>query len=253
MLLNYDFELDTFQKRSIKHLNNFKHVFVAAHTSAEIDNKLPVVLFCFSIARCEIYANSMVHLNFLDHKQKSKVHIFIKDAISKLSSEDKELNQIKCVSNMLEKGVGMHHSGLLPILKEIVEILFSKGLIKILFATETFAMGINMPTRSVVFTSIYKFDHAKKRMLTSSEYTQMSGRAGRRSSDKFGYVYIYCSDNIPDQIELTEMMMQKAVSLKSKFKVTYNMILKLLINKQINIEKMLCSSFLESYRTTQLP
>ncbi|CRG99309.1 helicase with Zn-finger motif, putative [Plasmodium relictum] len=219
----------------------------------EQDNKLPVVLFCFSRVKCETYAKCMPHLNFLNNKEKSKVHLFIKESISKLCTQDRELNQIKNLSKLLEKGIGIHHSGLLPILKEIVEILFSKGLIKVLFATETFAMGINMPTKSVVFTSIYKHDHVKKRILTSSEYTQMSGRAGRRSSDKYGYVYIFCCDNIPDQVQLTEMMMQKAVSLKSKFKVTYNMILKLLINKQINIEKMLFSSFLESCRALQIP
>ncbi|CAD2106356.1 adenosinetriphosphatase [Plasmodium vinckei petteri] len=217
------------------------------------DNKLPVVLFCFSRIKCETYAKSMPHLNFLDNKKKSKVHLFIKESASKLCDQDRDLNQIKILSKLLENGIGVHHSGLLPILKEIVEILFSKGLIKVLFATETFAMGINMPAKSVIFTSIYKHDHLKKRILTSSEYTQMSGRAGRRSSDTHGYVYIYCSDNIPDQVQLTEMMMQKAVSLKSKFKVTYNMILKLLINKQINIEKMLFSSFLESCRALQIP
>ncbi|GAB65675.1 DEAD/DEAH box helicase [Plasmodium cynomolgi strain B] len=219
----------------------------------EQDNKLPVVLFCFSRIKCETYAKSMPHLNFLDNKHKSKVHLFIKESIAKLCTQDRELNQIKILTKLLEKGIGIHHSGLLPILKEIVEILFSKGLIKILFATETFAMGINMPAKSVVFTSIYKHDQLKKRILTSSEYTQMSGRAGRRSSDKYGYVYIYCPDKIPDQVQLTEMLMQKAVSLKSKFKVTYNMILKLLINKQINIEKMLFSSFLESCRAVQIP
>ncbi|GAW80164.1 DEAD/DEAH box helicase [Plasmodium gonderi] len=219
----------------------------------EQDNKLPVVLFCFSRIKCETYAKSMPHLNFLDNKQKSKVHLFIKESIAKLCTQDRELNQIKTLTKLLEKGIGIHHSGLLPILKEIVEILFSKGLIKTLFATETFAMGINMPTKSVVFTSIYKHDQSKKRILTSSEYTQMSGRAGRRSSDKYGYVYIYCADKIPDQVQLTEMLMQKAVSLKSKFKVTYNMILKLFINKQINIEKMLFSSFLESCRAVQIP
>lgn len=219
----------------------------------EQDNKLPVVLFCFSRSKCEMYGRYMPNLNFLTSGEKSRVHIFIKESLSKLSAHDRELNQIKGLTAILERGVGIHHSGLLPILKEIVEILFSKGLIKILFATETFAMGINMPTKSVVFTSIYKHDHSKKRLLTSSEYTQMSGRAGRRSSDKFGYVYIFCCSNIPDQMQVTEMLTQKAVSLKSKFKITFNMILKLLINKQINLEQMMFSSFLESCRALQIP
>ena len=85
----------------------------------------------------------------------------------------------KCV----ERGVAFHHSGLLPALKEIVEILFSKGWIKVLFATETFAVGVNMPARTVVFTSLEKHDDRQWRTLRTDEYIQMSGRAGRRGLD----------------------------------------------------------------------
>ena len=81
---------------------------------------------------------------------------------------------------MLERGIGIHHGGLLPILKEVIEILFQEGLIKALFATETFAMGLNMPARTVVFSSAKKFDGKDTRYISSGEYIQMSGRAGRR-------------------------------------------------------------------------
>lgn len=88
----------------------------------------------------------------------------------------------------------MHHGDLLPIAKEMVEILFSEGLIKVLFATETFSTGINMPTKTVVFTSLKKHDGKELRLLNSSEYTQMSGRAGRRGIDEKGNVIIYLRD-----------------------------------------------------------
>jgi antiviral helicase SKI2 len=87
------------------------------------------------------------------------------------------------VCEMVQRGIGVHHGGLLPILKEMVEILFGRGLVKILFATETFAMGVNMPAKSVVFNSIRKHDGNQFRVLEPGEYTQMAGRAGRRGLD----------------------------------------------------------------------
>ena len=87
---------------------------------------------------------------------------------------------------MLKRGVGVHHSGLLPIVKEVVEILFQEGLIKVLFATETFSTGLNMPAKTVVFANARKFDGGNYRWLSSGEYIQMSGRAGRRGLDDRG-------------------------------------------------------------------
>ena len=99
----------------------------------------------------------------------------------------------------------MHHSGLLPIVREVVEMLFCKGLVKILFSTETFAMGVNAPARSVVFHSLRKHDGQSFRTLLSGEYTQMAGRAGRRGLDKFGIVIIACVDAIPGELELKKV------------------------------------------------
>jgi ATP-dependent RNA helicase DOB1 len=87
---------------------------------------------------------------------------------------------------IIKKGIGIHHGGLLPLLKEVVELLFQEGLLKVLFSTETFSMGLNMPARTVVFTSIKKWDGEKSRWITGGEYIQMSGRAGRRGLDKKG-------------------------------------------------------------------
>ena len=94
--------------------------------------------------------------------------------------------QVKHMCDILKRGIGIHHSGVLPILKEVVEMLFQKGLVKILFATETFAMGVNMPARTVVFDSTRKHDGTNFRDLLPGEYIQMAGRAGRRGLDTTG-------------------------------------------------------------------
>lgn len=91
---------------------------------------------------------------------------------------------------MLSRGFGVHHGGLLPILKESVEVLFSQSIVKVLVATETFAMGVNMPARSVVFNGIRKHDGRSFRDLLPGEYTQMAGRAGRRGLDRVRLFYI---------------------------------------------------------------
>jgi ATP-dependent RNA helicase DOB1 len=97
---------------------------------------------------------------------------------------------------LLKRGIGIHHSGLLPILKEVIEILFQEGLVKALFATETFAMGLNMPAKTVVFTSVRKYDGQEFRWLSSGEYIQMSGRAGRRGLDERGIVILMVDEKM---------------------------------------------------------
>jgi ATP-dependent RNA helicase DOB1 len=95
------------------------------------------------------------------------------NAIEALSEEDRKLPQVRTILPLLQRGIGIHHGGLLPIIKEVIEILFGEGLVKILFATETFAMGLNMPARTVLFSNVSKFDGTKRRFLTSGEYIQV--------------------------------------------------------------------------------
>ena len=103
----------------------------------------------------------------------------------------------------MQKGVAIHHSGMMPILREMVEMIFAKGYIKVLFATETFAVGINMPTKTVIFTAMNKFTSQGHRALLSHEYTQMAGRAGRRGLDTVGHV-IHCNNIFREQISLMQ-------------------------------------------------
>jgi ATP-dependent RNA helicase DOB1 len=100
---------------------------------------------------------------------------------------------------LLKRGIGIHHGGLLPIVKEVIELLFQEGLLKVLFTTETFSMGINMPAKTVVFTSIEKFDGEEYRTVTGGEYIQMSGRAGRRGLDDRGIAILMANKKLePD-------------------------------------------------------
>ena len=106
---------------------------------------------------------------------------------------------ITMLPNILRRGVGIHHGGLIPIVKEVIELLFQEGLLKVLFTTETFAMGINMPAKTVVFTSMEKFDGDDFRFLTGGEFIQMSGRAGRRGLDDRGYTILMANKKLePD-------------------------------------------------------
>jgi len=208
----------------------------------------------------------------------SIVQGFTLQTVARLSPNDAVLPQVMSVCEMVKRGIGVHHGGLLPILKEMVEILFSRNLIKVLFATETFAMGVNMPARSVVFNAIRKHDGAQFRVLEPGgksqfnviaicidtrrdknqhistlltppvfpEYTQMAGRAGRRGLDKVGTVIITCFGETPPPIGmLRNMLTGQSTMLRSQFRLTYNMILNLLRVEDMSVENMIKRSFSE--------
>ena len=132
---------------------------------------------------------------------------------------------------LLQKGIILRW--IPQIFREMIEHLFDKGFVKILFATETFAVGINMPTKSVIFTSMKKFDGTSERFLLSHEYTQMAGRAGRRGLDTKGYVFhlinFYERNNkLPSVTEFNQILCGKPQSLESKFSVDFNIILNII-------------------------
>ena len=162
----------------------------------------PVIVFSFSRRDCEAYALQLSKMDFNTSEEKRLVQDVFQNAIAVLNSEDKKLPQIENVLPLLKKGVGIHHSGLLPILKEIIEILFGEGLLKVLFATETFSLGLNMPARTVVFARARKFDGEHFRWLNSGEYIQMSGRAGRRGLDDRGIVMLMVDEHMDAAIGL---------------------------------------------------
>lgn len=155
---------------------------------------------------------------------------------------------------MLLRGIAVHHGGLLPILKEMIEILFTRGLVKILFATETFAMGVNAPARSVVFSNLRKHDGRTFRDLLPGEYTQMSGRAGRRGLDATGTVILLAgTDDVPEAGDLQKIILGVPTKLASQFRLTYNMILNLLRVEALKVEEMIKRSFSENRMMKSLP
>jgi superfamily II RNA helicase len=134
------------------------------------------------------------------------------------------------IYDLLCRGIAFHHSGLLPLLKEIIEVLFSKGFVKIMFCTETFAVGLNMPTKTVLFAGFRKYDEQTQgmRMLRTDEYIQMAGRAGRRGKDDKGVV-IYLPDREPVELsEIKAMMKGSRPPISSRMDFHYDFILKTL-------------------------
>ena len=124
---------------------------------------------------------------------------------------------------------------MIPIFKEVVEIIFKLGLIKVLFATETFAVGVNMPTRTIVFTELIKTTNMCKRFLNTAEYKQMSGRAGRRGKDTNGTVILLPLYDFPDLLDLKNVMVKTMPHIDSKFKIDYEYCLKTLKSKKTDI------------------
>ncbi|XP_049415779.1 exosome RNA helicase MTR4 [Epinephelus fuscoguttatus] len=215
-------------------------------------NFQPVIIFSFSKKECEAYALQVAKLDFNRDDEKRLVEEVFNNAVDCLSDEDKKLPQVEHVLPLLKRGIGIHHGGLLPILKETIEILFSEGLIKALFATETFAMGINMPARTVLFTSARKFDGKNHRFITSGEYIQMSGRAGRRGMDERGIVIFMVDEKMSPAVG-KQLLKGSADPLNSAFHLTYNMVLNLLRVEEINPEYMLEKSFYQFQHYRALP
>lgn len=199
---------------------------------------LPALFFVFSRTQCEILADK-VEDNLLNHEESASVRRIVGFYLSRYDELNK-LPQYNQLMKTLEKGVAFHHSGLLPLLKEIVELLFNQGLVRILFATETFAVGINMPTKTVVFTSYQKHDNDGMRLLRTDEYIQMAGRAGRRGKDAEGLV-LYLPDRRPEFIEnVQKMMTGKQQSLCSRLDFHYDFLIKslLLDRSWLDIQEM---------------
>ena len=189
---------------------------------------LPALCFVFSRKNVEMAAKE---IQFSLFDEDSIVPSIIgkecqKILMSKLPNYKEYLNLPEYVElvALLEKGIAIHHAGIMSVLREMVELLFEKGYIKLLFATETFAVGINMPTKTVIFAGLTKYNGETMRQLFPHEYTQMAGRAGRRGIDKLGHV-IHCNNlfPIPTCVEYKNMLTGQPQMLTSKFKISYSL------------------------------
>ena len=195
---------------------------------------LPAIAFVFSRKNVEFCAEEIT-IPLLEDD--SKVPYIVKreceQIIRKLPNYEEYLRlpEYNSLVALLEKGVGIHHSGMIPILREIVELMISKKYIKVLFATESFAIGLDCPIKTAIFTGLTKFDGTDHRWLLSHEYTQMAGRAGRRGIDTIGHV-IHCNNlfTLPTMSEYRDILCGKPQALVSKFRISYSWILNLLVS-----------------------
>ncbi|KAK3828261.1 MAG: rRNA-processing arch domain-containing protein [Benniella sp.] len=217
-----------------------------------VKNYHPVIVFSFSKRECENLALKMSKLDFNDEKESEMVNQVFTNAISSLSEDDRTLPQIEHILPLLRRGIGIHHAGLLPILKEVIEILFQEGLVKVLFATETFSIGLNMPAKTVVFTSVRKWDGKETRWVSGGEYIQMSGRAGRRGLDDRGIVIMMLDEKMEPAVA-KGMVKGTTDPLNSAFHLSYNMILNLTRVEGISPDYMLERSFFQFQNNSNIP
>lgn len=204
--------------KAVQKRNTVKDVVRNLHEK----NMLPAIYFTFSRKKCDEQMEKCASLCLVTPKEQEEIRQIIDDYIA----ENPYLYKNKHIEYLM-LGVASHHAGLLPGWKVLVEKLFQKGLIKVVFATETLAAGINMPARSTVISSISKRTDNGHRTLTPSEFLQMSGRAGRRGMDEIGYVVIVGTP-LQTPEEVAELVLSDANPLESKFSPSYSMVLNLL-------------------------
>jgi ATP-dependent RNA helicase HelY len=190
---------------------------------------LPAIYFIFSRAGCNA---AVIHclqegLDLTTPREKEEIEEQAHASLQRLPEEDLRVFGYEQWFEALKRGVSSHHAGMLPLFKEIVEDLFARGLIKVVFATETLSLGINMPAKTVVIESLFKFNGESHELLTPTEYTQLTGRAGRRGIDKVGNgVVLYHPMVTLSQVQ--RLARRESLPLVSSFSLSYNMALNLL-------------------------
>ncbi len=190
------------------------------------DGLLPALVFSFSRRDCEGLALANERRSLLDRAEAERMDALQRRLVEQFQLDPGELDGE--VFRLGRRGVGYHHAGLLPIHKEVVERMFTSGLIKLLFTTETFALGINMPARTVVFASLRKFDGVAFDYMRTRDYMQMAGRAGRQGIDERGHVVSYLDQRDLEEAPLRRMIEGRPEPVQSRFRLTYATILHLM-------------------------
>jgi superfamily II RNA helicase len=207
---------------------------------------LPCIFFSFSRALTQkrAYECAKKH-GFVTNEQRKKINAYIQNIIP---SNIEHLESTQLLVTVLLKGVGFHHAGLLGKQKELVEVLFDKGLLKVLYATETFAVGINMPAKTVCFGSIEKYDGIQFRPLHAKEYFQLAGRAGRRGIDEIGYsIVVFDRANTQTLGQMTYIDEGDTQSIVSRYELSDNTVLNLIKNHKVEEQKLLVESNFGAY------
>jgi superfamily II RNA helicase len=208
-----------------------------------VNEMLPALCFVFSRKNVELCAKEISVTLFPKEDKTPTIieHECQKILMAKFKNykEYLLLEEYQTILQLLKKGIAIHHAGIMPVIREMVELLFEKRYIKLLFATETFAVGINMPTKAVIFTSLSKFSGSNMRDLLPHEYTQMAGRAGRRGIDTIGHVFHCCNlFKLPEINTYRAMLTGPPKMLTSQFKISFNLILTMNANNANNANTM---------------
>jgi superfamily II RNA helicase len=225
-IMNYRHQLEASEQPYLNDRREWETTHLDLIKFINKNKGLPCLYFVFSRKMCELKAQELsFHKNFLTDAESSQAEEVCDRVIAEYGIASlKTANQAKA---LLMKGIGYHHAGLLPGIKEIVETLFGMGLVRVMYATETFAVGINYPVRTVCFDSPSKFDGVSFRPMTNLEYFQMAGRAGRRGIDLQGFAYILCDLRNLRPEEFPSTNQNEIEELKSQFNLSYNSVLNL--------------------------
>lgn len=256
-------------KKTIRHLElkrihvNKYFVINEAIQMLKKRDALPAIIFVFSRKQVNIIA-SKIQIPMFDKESKipSLIEKECESLLRRKLTNFKEylvLPEYRFIISLLRKGIAVHHAGILKEFREMIELVFKKGYVKILVATETFAVGINMPTKTTIFTSIQKFDGKSFRFLLPHEYIQMGGRAGRRGIDTKGNVLLLLNLFSRYEVPVTSlrhMLTGSPQSIQSKFSIHANLILRLISVKNYNfksfMEKSMITKDIESSKNTVL-
>jgi superfamily II RNA helicase len=186
---------------------------------------LPALVFAFSRKDCERLALRHAGRELLDPLEHDRMQGLLDELIEVFQLEDHELPTDLLA--MARRGIAYHHAGMLPLHKELVERLFTSGLLKLLFTTETFALGINMPARTVVFHSLRKFDGTSFDYMATRDYLQMAGRAGRQGIDREGLVISLLSPRDLVEAPLKRLILGRSEPVESRFRLSFSSLLHL--------------------------
>ena len=185
---------------------------------------LPAIVFIFSRVGCDAAVRQMLAsgIRLTSRVERQEIAAIIERHVAGLTAGDLDALEFDRFAEALDMGVAAHHAGMLPAFKECVEEAFVRGLIKVVFATETLALGINMPARSVVLEKLVKFDGETHADITPGEYTQLTGRAGRRGIDVEGHAVVLWQSGL-DPRAVAGLASRRTYPLRSSFSPTYNM------------------------------
>ena len=197
---------------------------------------LPCIYFVFGRRRAEDLAFELLGFNFLSPKEKTQITQLFNDLCQRFDLSHERTAQT--LYPLVQRGIAYHHAGMLPTLKEVVERLFTSRLLKVIFTTETFALGINMPSRSVIFDELRKFYGRYVRTLKTRDFYQMAGRAGRRGIDKEGFVYSRINPNRINIEEVKRIIYGRAEEVRSQLNTSYATILNLYEKYQEDLFKI---------------